>query len=578
MNDSHEPSLGARLRHIAHKFARRRRAIGHVIRHELAPLLIPRRLPATQIAELARPVFAGMSQRRAGHHLALIVGHFSFDNWCATFGDTEAMRVVMSWLDDLGIDHDVACHPSNGLTGVNLWTVEPTRYTIVVFVCGPWTPADHDVFLVRFPHCTKIAVNVSMIDPDDASFDHVIARDMAGTARPDIAFERTAGERRPLLGLFIVHEQPEYGERQAHDYVNQIIADFFESSELDYLALDTLHVDNHTSTPTLGQLEAVLRRVDVVITTRLHGMVLSLRVGVPCVAIDPIVGGGKVRSQAHAVGWPHVLGSDELTVDSLRAMVDECRNQRACRLAGDTVAEARHLLRATQSRVLRPRQWYGRSDIGQRVNGSPLQPVHPVSRRATSSNRSATHWPSRSANPASRRRRVPTVCHERSRRACGTTRTDQPSSRRCVRCDRIAVASRSRDRPSTSDANPRGRTEAQPRPAGHASAALSSIREPQPSSPPSAPGSASRVRTGACASAPRCIEAGRGLPRARNEPIAADDLVNVGHEKQINSGNPADLAGELAEGIALPTLSQPYSMAVGWRALEHAVVDHDGGG
>ena len=147
-----------------------------------------------------------------------------------------------------------------------------------------------------------------------------------------------------MLGLFIVHEQPEYGERQAHDYVNQIIADFFESSELDYLTLDTLHVDNHTSTPTLGQLEAVLRRVDVVITTRLHGMVLSLRVGVPCVAIDPIAGGGKVRSQAQR--WAgrtcSALTSSRWTI--VRAMVDECRNQRARRLAGDTVAEARHLL------------------------------------------------------------------------------------------------------------------------------------------------------------------------------------------------------------------------------------------
>ena len=46
------------------------------------------------------------------------------------------------------------------------------------------------------------------------------------------------------------------------------------------------------------------------VTTRLHGMVLSLRQGVPAVAIDAIPGGAKVTRQAAALGWPAALRAD----------------------------------------------------------------------------------------------------------------------------------------------------------------------------------------------------------------------------------------------------------------------------
>ncbi len=38
---------------------------------------------------------------------------------------------------------------------------------------------------------------------------------------------------------------------------------------------------------------AVVARLDVVVSTRLHGLVLALRAGVPCVAVDPVGGGAR---------------------------------------------------------------------------------------------------------------------------------------------------------------------------------------------------------------------------------------------------------------------------------------------
>jgi hypothetical protein len=57
--------------------------------------------------------------------------------------------------------------------------------------------------------------------------------------------------------------------------------------------------------------------LDVVVTDRLHGMVLALRAGVPALAVDPVEGGAKVTAQAHACGWPAVVGAERLDVRRL---------------------------------------------------------------------------------------------------------------------------------------------------------------------------------------------------------------------------------------------------------------------
>jgi hypothetical protein len=62
---------------------------------------------------------------------------------------------------------------------------------------------------------------------------------------------------------------------------------------------------------TTAAFDALLRRLDVVITTRLHGLALALRAGVPVLAIDPVHGGGKVTAQASAWQWPALLTADQ---------------------------------------------------------------------------------------------------------------------------------------------------------------------------------------------------------------------------------------------------------------------------
>ncbi|MDO0929101.1 polysaccharide pyruvyl transferase family protein [Streptomyces sp. TG1A-8] len=68
---------------------------------------------------------------------------------------------------------------------------------------------------------------------------------------------------------------------------------------------------------TAEQFLALVSRFDVVVTTRLHGLVLALRTGTPVIAVDPVAGGAKASAQATALGWPALVDADALSRDTL---------------------------------------------------------------------------------------------------------------------------------------------------------------------------------------------------------------------------------------------------------------------
>lgn len=267
---------------------------------------------------------SSQSARGAGAQLALVTGPFSYGDWYATFGDTEAMHVVAEWLREAAIPFDIACHPCNGLSALDINGIDASPYTIFIYVCGPWDDERKSLLLPRFAHCLKVGVNVSVLNRDDHGFDLLLPRDAPGLNIPDIVFAAKPVEPRPLIGLSLVHAQPEYGARQRHERAEEAVNAYLSTGRSVALPIDTLHVDNRTSTRTAAQLEGLIRRLDVVITTRLHGLVFSLRSGTPVVAIDPVAGGGKVTAQAKAVGWPLVLDGENVDAAAIGRAVGQC--------------------------------------------------------------------------------------------------------------------------------------------------------------------------------------------------------------------------------------------------------------
>jgi Polysaccharide pyruvyl transferase len=283
---------------------------------------------------------------------ALLVGWFSLAEMGATAGDIAACRTVCGWLDDARWTYDVALGPPfDG--GVDWRLVAPGDYSHVVHVCGP---VGEDLVvtsvLKRFPHACLIAVDVSVVGGGDATnpFDTLIARDGDGPPRPDLAFGGAAREV-PVVGVIRAHPQLEYQDGR-HAEVDAAIDALLQRRQAAFVAIDTRLDVNSAGLRTPDEVESLIARMDVVVTSRLHGLVLALRNGVPALAIDPIPGGAKVRAQADAAGWEHVLTVTELSAERMDAMFERCLTRAAREAAVSCAAGVAPALEQVRAELL----------------------------------------------------------------------------------------------------------------------------------------------------------------------------------------------------------------------------------
>ncbi|MGY1713848.1 polysaccharide pyruvyl transferase family protein [Geodermatophilus sp. SYSU D01106] len=258
----------------------------------------------------------------------LVAGWFSFDEVIATVGDELGGDVVAGWLTELGVPYDVAVAPfleggADG-RGVDWRDVDPAGYTHLVFVTGPV----RDSPLLReltgaFAGCRRLAVNVSVVEEAGrALFDEVWERDADGIARPDLAADGPA-DTAPVVAVAFTPAQAEYGDRSRADGVREEIEEWLAARQLPWFELGMdMYEKPHPRRP--AQVEALIARADVVVSMRLHGLVLGLKAGRPVVACDPVAGGAKVTRQAGALGWPLVVPAEEVGVAALDAALTRC--------------------------------------------------------------------------------------------------------------------------------------------------------------------------------------------------------------------------------------------------------------
>jgi hypothetical protein len=257
----------------------------------------------------------------------LLGGSFSIDNPdrpVTTAGDLMAGEVAGEWLDRAGIAHDVALSPPfHG--GVDWRAVDPADYSHVVLVCGPVGQGrKQTAFRERFRDSTLVGLDVTMLDDLEPwnPFDVLVERDSRRVQRPDISL-LAAEPHPPVVGLCLIHHQRHYA-RARHDDVEAAFERLIASRPMSVVRIDTVIDSGSPGRRSPGEVGALLARMDVVLTNRLHGMVLSLKHGVPAVAVDGVEGGAKVSRQARALGWPVVLGVDSLSDERLAASFDYC--------------------------------------------------------------------------------------------------------------------------------------------------------------------------------------------------------------------------------------------------------------
>lgn len=274
----------------------------------------------------------------------LVVGWSSVLHGEATAGDVLSMLAVADAVAQAGIAVETAwsavMRPAGGLA---LDDADPARYSHLVFACGPLHGQPVLELHERFADAVRIAVGVSVLDPQDPAvtgFAVVIARDTRGAGGlRDLAARPVVGDV-PVVAVFLTHGQQEYAERRRHDAVSGVLGGWLGTRDLARLDLDTrLDPRDWRLAATPAQVESVVRRVDAVVTTRLHGLVLALKNGVPAVVVDPVSGGAKVSAQARAWNWP-VLSADGLHAAALDAALDHALSDSGREAARAAAADA----------------------------------------------------------------------------------------------------------------------------------------------------------------------------------------------------------------------------------------------
>jgi hypothetical protein len=252
---------------------------------------------------------------------ALLTGFFS------TVGDMDCLEIVKSWLQEENIEFDVMPYHDDivdKIPGcVSKKSIIPENYTHLIVICGPCWPgvfSEMGIDLWDYEHCTRVGINLTMMRPLEEwnPFDFLLERDSNHLKRPDLSLLKVTG-RVPVIGLCFIESQDEYGDLQDHKKVFRIVDEFLEKHNYASVTLDTRWPKhrNKVGFSSVEQLVSVMGKMDAIITNRLHGMIFSLKSGVPFIALDGIKGGDKVSRQAHALQWPAMESVDMLDIEKL---------------------------------------------------------------------------------------------------------------------------------------------------------------------------------------------------------------------------------------------------------------------
>ena len=280
----------------------------------------------------------------------LLAGWFSFDDGHATAGDVLAREVVMRWLDARGWRCDVAAaEPFRG--DVRWELVGRDDYDAVLFVCGPFQRGElEERFLHHFDGAPLFGLNLSLPEELDSwnPFHRLWERDSSRTSRPDLVFLSDTPPV-PVVGVCKVEPYP----GGLTDLTDPAIDSLLDVRHAAVVTIDTRLDTNEVGLRTPAEVESLVARTDALVTTRLHGLVLALKNGVPVVAIDPEAGGAKLARQAETVGWPICFTADRLDSSALEEALDYCLTEEARSLARECADRARLLLGSIDADVRR---------------------------------------------------------------------------------------------------------------------------------------------------------------------------------------------------------------------------------
>ncbi len=138
-----------------------------------------------------------------------------------------------------------------------------------------------------------------MVEPLEVwnPFDPLFERDSDQSTRPDLTFLAETPSV-PVVGRCLVKNQTSYEGRQRHGEAAALFDRLISESNFAAVDIDTRWYREKNSLKTPAHVFSLMKRLDLLLTNRLHGMVYALKASLPVVAIDAIEGGAKVVAQA----------------------------------------------------------------------------------------------------------------------------------------------------------------------------------------------------------------------------------------------------------------------------------------
>jgi hypothetical protein len=274
----------------------------------------------------------------------LVVGWSSVLHGEATAADVLAMEAVDTALAETAIERDIAWSRATCPPGGLLYDeLDPAGYTHVVWVCGPLHGAPLVELHERFAHAVRIAVGAAVLDRSDPAvrrFDHLLTADEDRDLQTLVNLANRPRAVIPVVGTFLSAGRDAGGHRRRQDHAADAVTRWLRSTVVGRVDLDARVDSGDWRLPaTAGQVGEVVARLDAVVTLRLHGLGLALKNGVPVVAIDIVPGGGRVRAQARAWGWP-VLRAEELGRTALEESLTWCLSDAGRSAAAAAAARA----------------------------------------------------------------------------------------------------------------------------------------------------------------------------------------------------------------------------------------------
>jgi hypothetical protein len=269
----------------------------------------------------------------------ILVGWYGSFEQHGTIGDLASVQTLVSHLVASGYYVSHATIENFEIVGshrVDWRSASFSEFDLIIFTCGPIlrTHPETSVFFEKFGNQRLVGLGVSILNQENPEFScpfvKVFARQGAGKDFGDLAIAAPQinegfDQENLCIGISLRGMQREYGILNCYWEKSEEIVRKVAASIARKYQLEVIDIENHLyrSGRSPEKIEDLYKKCKLIITTRFHGAVLAAKHRVPFIAIDQILGGGKLCELLGKYPWPYIYRIDNLTSENILLAADE---------------------------------------------------------------------------------------------------------------------------------------------------------------------------------------------------------------------------------------------------------------